>query len=410
MNQNIQTKNFQFDSIKDALSELKKGKVIIVLDDEKRENEGDFICAAEFASPENINLMAQKGKGLICMPVSKEIADRLELFPMTSKNTDNHETAFTVSIDHKNTTTGISAYDRSLTAKKFSDKKSKPKDFRKPGHMFPLIAKDGGVLERNGHTEATVDLCRLSGLNPAGICCEIMSDDGHMAKIDELFEIAKNLKLKIISINDLIHYRKQNETIIKKEAQTVLPTKYGTFNIAVYKNIYSKLEHVALWMGKIDDSKPVLCRIHSECMTGDTFGSLKCDCGQQLETALKMIGNQKRGVLLYLRQEGRGIGLINKLKAYALQEKGFDTVDANLKLGFESDLRDYTDGIQILKDLKVSKIKLMTNNPDKIDSMQVAGSGIKLVERIPLEIKSNSINQKYLMTKKIRMGHLIFNI
>lgn len=403
-------KNKSFDTIEEALDDLKKGKLIIVSDDESRENEGDFICASEYACPENINFMAKEGRGLICMPVSEEICNKLELLPMTDKNTDNHETAFTISIDHKETSTGISAFDRSLTALKLTDEKSKPDDFRRPGHMFPLRAKKGGVLERAGHTEATVDLCRLAGLKEAGLCCEIMGSDGHMAGREELFEIADKFNIKIICINDLIQYRKMNEKILKKEAQTILPTRYGTFNMAVYKNPYSGLEHIALWMGDFDESKPVLCRIHSECMTGDTFGSLKCDCGEQLEAALKMISHEKYGALIYLRQEGRGIGLINKIRAYALQEKGFDTVDANLKLGFKSDLRDYTDGIQILKDLNISKIKLMTNNPDKINSMLVENSGIKLVERIPLEMKSNSVNQKYLVTKKIRMGHLIFNV
>ncbi|MBR5934425.1 MAG: GTP cyclohydrolase II [Treponema sp.] len=403
-------KNKSFDTIEEALDDLKKGKLIIVSDDESRENEGDFICASEYAGPENINFMTKEGRGLICMPVSEEICNKLELLPMTDKNTDNHETAFTISIDHKETSTGISAFDRSLTALKLTDEKSKPDDFRRPGHMFPLCAKKGGVLERAGHTEATVDLCRLAGLKEAGLCCEIMGSDGHMAGREELFEIADKFNIKIICINDLIQYRKMNEKILKKEAQAILPTRYGTFNMAVYKNPYSGLEHIALWMGDFDESKPVLCRIHSECMTGDTFGSLKCDCGEQLEAALKMISHEKYGALIYLRQEGRGIGLINKIRAYALQEKGFDTVDANLKLGFKSDLRDYTDGIQILKDLNISKIKLMTNNPDKINSMLVENSGIKLVERIPLEMKSNSVNQKYLVTKKIRMGHLIFNV
>ncbi|MBP5520587.1 MAG: bifunctional 3,4-dihydroxy-2-butanone-4-phosphate synthase/GTP cyclohydrolase II [Treponema sp.] len=400
----------QFNTIEEALEELKNGKLIVVVDDEERENEGDLICAAEFASPENINFMAKYARGLICVPMTQDFTKRFNLEPMTFVNTDNHETGFTVSIDYKDTTTGISAFDRSLTAMKLASAETTANDFRRPGHLFPLKAKQGGVLVRNGHTEATTDLCRLAGLQSLGLCCEIMSEDGTMARLGELFEFSKQHNLKIISIEDLILYRKRTEKIIERKAQAKLPTKYGNFNMTGYKNKYTGVEHVALWMGDLSGQESVLCRVHSECLTGDAFGSLKCDCGQQLEMAMKKISNEKRGVIVYLRQEGRGIGLINKIKAYSLQEQGFDTVEANLELGFAPDLRDYTEGVQILQDLGVSKIRLMTNNPDKVDSFQVKSCGITITEQVSLEIPANPVNKKYLMTKKIKMGHKLTKI
>jgi len=396
-----------FNTIEEALEDLKSGKMIMVTDDEDRENEGDLICAAEFATPEVLNFMASKAKGLICIPMSKKIAKHLELDQMVSDNTDNHETAFTVSIDHISTSTGISAFDRSLTAKAVVDSSSSSQDFRRPGHMFPLVAKEGGVFVRTGHTEATVDFCKLAGLKEAGLCCEIMSDDGHMARLPELTQLAKEWNLKLVSIAQLIKYRKDHESIIEKVAEANLPTKYGDFKLVGFLDKITGAEHAALIMGNISDNESILCRVHSECLTGDTFGSLKCDCGDQFAAAMKKIAEEKKGILLYLRQEGRGIGLLNKIKAYALQDRGMDTVDANLALGLPADARDYNCGIQILKQLGINKIRLMTNNPDKINQINSSNSGIEITERIPLSVPTRPQDIQYLMTKRVRMGHFL---
>lgn len=388
-----------------ALKKLREGKIIIVSDSKSRENEGDLICLAEFATKQNINFMATYGRGLICMPMNKAFADKFKLTPMTFKNTDNHNTAFTVSIDHIKTSTGISAGDRSLTATEFVKPESRAEDFRRPGHMFPLIAKDGGVLERAGHTEATVDLCRLAGASECGLCCEIMDEDGNMMKSDGLREFAKKFNLEYITIEELIQYRKANEKLISKVNSVEMPTKYGKFMLHGYTYDIGQEEHVAFTMGDISDGKDVLCRIHSECLTGDVFGSLRCDCGEQLDLAMKMIAKEGRGVLIYLKQEGRGIGLINKLRAYYLQQQGLDTAQANVALGFKEDLREYFLGAQILKDLGISQIKLITNNIGKIDGMKKYG--IDVSHRIPLVIKPNKYNEFYLKTKKEKMGHIL---
>lgn len=407
-----------FDSIEEALADLRAGKLIMVTDDEDRENEGDFICAAEFATPQNVNFMATWGRGLICMPVDIDTAHRLDFPPMVGENTDNHETAFTVSVDHVSTSTGISAFDRSATALALVDKNSRPSDFRRPGHMFPLIAKKGGVFVRNGHTEATVDFCRLAGLKGPGLCCEIMSDDGHMARLPELYQMAKKWGFKLVSIEQLIRYRKSHEKIVEKVAEAKLPTKYGEFKIYGFKDLTNGLEHSALVLGDVLTSskasetattadKGVLCRVHSECLTGDAFGSLKCDCGEQFDAAMKKIAENGSGVLVYLRQEGRGIGLLNKIKAYALQDKGLDTVEANLALGLPEDARDYNVGIQILRELGISKIRLMTNNPDKIAKINCRDAGLEITERVALQVPVRKEDELYLNTKKIKMGHLL---
>ena len=406
----MDTQEIVFDKIEDALADLRAGKIIMVTDDENRENEGDLICAAEAATGENINFMACNAKGLICTPISEEIAERFELFPMVAKNTDNHETAFTVSIDHVSTSTGISAFDRSATAIALTKDDTKPSDFRRPGHMFPLIAVKNGVFARQGHTEATVDLCRLAGLKEAGLCCEIMSADGHMARLPELDKLRKEWGMTLISIADLIAYRKKHEIFMERSAVANLPTKYGMFKLYGFHNKITDEHHEALVMGDIANGESVLCRVHSECLTGDTFGSLKCDCGQQLEAALKMIAKEGRGVLVYLSQEGRGIGILNKIKAYALQDEGMDTVDANLALGLPEDARDYNCGIQILKDLGVKKLRLMTNNPQKIYGLGDKDVGLEIVERVPLQMEANAVDKKYLETKAIRMGHILNNI
>lgn len=395
----------KFQTIEEGLEALKSGGLVLVTDDPDRENEGDLICAAQFATTENVNFMATYGKGLICMPMTEEYVKKLQIPQMVSQNTDNHETAFTVSIDHVSTTTGISAAERSVTAMKCVEEDEKPEDFRRPGHMFPLLAKKNGVLERNGHTEATVDLLRLAGLKTCGLCCEIMREDGTMMRTSELAHMARKWKIPFLTIKDLQNYRKRHEKLVEQVTKTDMPTRYGHFTAYGYINKLNGEHHVALVKGAVGDGENLLCRVHSECLTGDTFGSLRCDCGQQLHAAMRQIEEEGRGILLYMRQEGRGIGLINKLRAYELQEQGMDTLEANLALGFKGDEREYYIGAQILRDLGAKTLRLLTNNPDKVYQLQ--DFGMEILERVPIQAPANPHDIRYLRTKQNRMGHLL---
>jgi len=400
--------NMNFNTIEEALEDIREGRMILVVDDEDRENEGDLLMAAEKVTPESVNFMATYGRGMICVPMTEENARRLELDLMVERNTESMKTAFTVTVDHKSSTTGISAFERANTIKELANPASVSSDFTRPGHIFPLIARDGGVLKRSGHTEAAVDLARMAGLHPAGVICEVMNDDGTMARVPQLFEFAKKHGLKIITIEELIKYRRKNEKLVTAAAKAKLPTEYGEFEIIAYENTINGEHHIALVKGDLSNpDEPVLVRVHSECLTGDAFHSLRCDCGEQLNAALRQIRDEGRGVLLYMRQEGRGIGLVNKIRAYALQDKGKDTVEANELLGFAPDLREYGIGAQILYDLGIRKIRLLTNNPKKI--IGLSGYGLEIVERVPIQIKANEVNEFYIRTKKEKLGHMLSN-
>ncbi len=397
-----------FNTIEEAIKDLRDGKMLIMVDDEDRENEGDVIVAAEKCTPEIVNFMACNARGLICMPMTGERLDELEIHAMVTENTDNHETAFTVSVDHMSTTTGISAFERAATIRALIDPESKPGEFRRPGHIFPLRYRKGGVLRRTGHTEGSVDLAKLAGLYPATVICEIMNPDGSMARVPQLEEFAREHDLKLVTIADLIQYRRRKEKLVVRVEDTKLPTKFGDFIAVAYESLLDRKEHIALVKGEWDEEEPILVRVHSECLTGDVFGSNRCDCGEQMEAALTMIEQEGKGVFLYMRQEGRGIGLVNKIKAYKLQDNGRDTVQANLDLGFPEDLRDYGIGAQILVDLGVRKMRMMTNNPKKIHGLE--GYDLEVVERVPIEMCARAENRYYLQTKRDKMGHIFANI
>lgn len=392
-------------TIEEVLEDIKVGKPVIIVDDEKRENEGDLMIAAEFATMENINFMVKEARGIVCTPMKKVDLDALQIGQMVTKNTDNHETAFTVSVDHVDTTTGVSPYERALTIRALVDGKARPEDFRRPGHVFPLQYKEGGVLVRQGHTEASIDLCRLAGLKEASVICEITKDDGNMARLDDLLAFAEKHDLKIASVAELIEYRKLHEPIITLAAESKLPTEFGDFKIFVFKNYLDHKEHLAIVKGDVNGLENVLVRVHSECLTGDVFGSKRCDCGEQLHHALRTIEKEGHGVVVYMRQEGRGIGLTNKIKAYALQEQGLDTVEANVELGFPPDMREYSLAAQIIRFLGIKSVSLITNNPLKKTSLE--HWGITVNKRVPVIVKANNINAGYLQTKKEKMGHLL---
>lgn len=395
-----------FEGVEEAISQIQEGKLLIVVDDEDRENEGDFIIAAEKCTPDVINFMAKNGRGIICVALTQQRVDELQLNMMVENNTSLHDTSFTVSVDYiHGTSSGVSAYDRAATVRALIDSRTKPSDLARPGHIFPLRAMEGGVLRRAGHTEAAVDLCRIAGLYPAGVLCEIMNEDGTMARVPELTKIAQQFNLHMITVKSIIEYRMQREKLVHRIVSTKLPTRYGTFDLHLYKSEVDNKEHLALVKGEISSDKAVLVRVHSECLTGDAFGSCRCDCHDQLISAMKMVEEEGCGVVLYMRQEGRGIGLLSKLKAYKLQDEGLDTVEANEKLGFRADLRDYGIGAQILRDLGVGKMRLMTNNPKKVVGLH--GYGLDIVERVPLEVEPHPINERYLKTKRDKLGHLL---